>query len=327
MRRPGAKRAAAVGALAGIVGINLVTCRQARGFTRFAPSTDRQSSTRALTLAGTLDLLARGVVVPRPVNRRTPRHVGLEYERHVFAGSRQVALEAWLVPRREARGTVVLFHGHAASKDSQLREARVFREMGFSALLVDFHGSGGSEGNTTSIGFHEAADVAGAFAHARGLPGAGPVVLYGASMGAAATLKAVADSRLQPAALIVESPFDSLLGTVRHRFTSRGLPSFPLAELLVFWGGVHEGFNGFRYRPVESAAQVDRPTLVLGGDSDPYVTRDESRAIFEALKGEKTLKLFAGVGHVSYLRARPEEWTLAVSTFLDRVIEARPTGP
>ena len=59
-------------------------------------------------------------------------------------------LEAWLVPQVNARGTVILFHGHAASKDSQLREASVFHGMGFNAFLVDFYGSGGSGGNETS---------------------------------------------------------------------------------------------------------------------------------------------------------------------------------
>src|SRR5262249_3495643 len=156
--------------------------------------------------------------LPRPENRLTPRDVGLSYERHVFAGGRGVPVEAWFVPAPSARGTVVLFHGHAASKDSQLREAKVFHAMGLNALLVDFYGSGGSAGRETSIGFYEALDVAKAFDYARGLPHAGPVVLYGASMGAAAILKAVADQKLEPAALILECPFDSLIGTVRHRF-------------------------------------------------------------------------------------------------------------
>jgi alpha-beta hydrolase superfamily lysophospholipase len=80
---------------------------------------------------------------------------------------------------------VILFHGHAASKDSELREANVFRRMGFNAFLVDFYGSGGSGGNETSIGFYESVDVARSFDYAVKLPGAGPVVLYGASMGAA----------------------------------------------------------------------------------------------------------------------------------------------
>jgi hypothetical protein len=272
-------------------------------------------------MAGKAEALLTGVEVPRPENRRTPHDVGLEYERHVFAGGLGTPLEGWLVPHANARGTVVLFHGHAASKDSQLREAKVFHSMGLNAFLVDFYGSGGSGGNETSIGFYEALDVTQGFNYVRGLPESGPIVLYGVSMGAAAILKGVADDKLMPAGLILECPFDSLIGTVRHRFTSRGMPSFPLADLLVFWGGVQEGFNGFRYRPVESAAHVEAPTLLMNGDRDPWVRPYEARAVCSALRGPKTLRFFAGVGHDSCLRARPDEWKGAVAEFMDRVLK------
>jgi uncharacterized protein len=199
--------------------------------------------------------------------------------------------------------------------------------MGFNAFLVDFYGSGGSGGNETSIGFYEAEDVARSLEYAVNLPGSGPVVLYGASLGAAAVIKGVADEKLHPAALILECPFDSLIGTVRHRFTTMGIPSFPLADLLVFWGGMQAGLNGFRYRPAESASRIDRPTLMMSGQNDEYVTPEEARAIFEGLRGPKTLRFLAGVGHDSCLRRRPDEWKNAVSEFLNQVLGGRPGRP
>jgi hypothetical protein len=41
-----------------------------------------------------------------------------------------MTLEGWLLLRTGARCAAVLFHGHAASKDSELREARAFHAMG-----------------------------------------------------------------------------------------------------------------------------------------------------------------------------------------------------
>jgi alpha-beta hydrolase superfamily lysophospholipase len=196
--------------------------------------------------------------------------------------------------------------------------------MGLNAFLVDFHGSGGSGGNETSIGFHEALDVAKAFEYAQRLPQPGPIVLYGASMGAAAVLKAVADHELRPSGLILESPFVSLIVTVRHRFAGLGIPAFPLADLLVFWGGFQSGFNALGYRPAESASRIDRPTLLMSGGSDPWVRPDETQTIFDGLRGPKTLELFAGVGHVPCLRERPEGWKGAVGRFLEQVIGASP---
>lgn len=307
----------------GLVALNVAAYQQARAFTHFVPG--HRTRPQLLSLGDKVEVLLRRVEISRPENRQTPRAVGLSYERHVFPGGRGGPLEAWLVPQDDPRGTVVLFHGYAACKDSQLREAMAFHDMGLNAFLVDFYGSGGSAGNETSVGFYEAQDVGKAFDYVQGLPGAGPVLLYGASMGAAAVLKGVADDRLEPLALILESPFDSLIATVRHRFTSRGVPSFPLADLLVFWGGIQGGFNGFQYRPVESASRIGRPTLLMNGDRDPWVRPDEARAIFSALNGPKTLRFFSGVEHDSCLRQRPDEWKTAVAEFLGQVLG--PSGP
>src|SRR3712207_7040402 len=53
---------------------------------------------------------------------------------------------------------------------------------------MDMSGHGGSAGNVTTIGYHEAADVAAAYQYAQTLDDR--VVLYGVSMGAAAILRA-----------------------------------------------------------------------------------------------------------------------------------------
>jgi alpha-beta hydrolase superfamily lysophospholipase len=319
MKRTKVAKTAGVVFCLGLVGLNAVAYRQARAFTHFA-SRGPRTKLGQLSFAGSVRLLVEGARVPRPENRRTPSGLGLAYERHVFTGGRGIPLEAWLIPHRDAHGTVVLFHGHAASKDSQLEEAEAFHEMGFNALLVDFYGSGGSGGNGTTIGYYEALDVTRAFAYAKDLPSPGPVVLFGGSMGAAAVLKAVADDDLAPAALVLECPFDSLIGTVRHRFTNRAVPSFPLADLLVFWGGVQQGFNAFAFRPVDLAARVRVPTLLMNGDQDEWVSVGEARAIFEAVRAPKTLHYFAGVGHDSCFRNRPDEWREVVGAFLEERI-------
>jgi len=138
------KRLGAVLLLA-VAGVNWVAYRHARAFVRFAPPGHRTPPPEILSVGQKIEVLVAGVEVPRLENRRTPRDLGLEYERHVFAGGRGVPLEAWLVPCTDARGTVILFHGHAASKDSQLREASVFHDLGLNAFLVDFPGLAGRE--------------------------------------------------------------------------------------------------------------------------------------------------------------------------------------
>ena len=135
-------------------------------------------------------------------------------------------------------------------------------------------------------------------------------------MGAAAILRALAVEGVQADALILESPFDSLVGTVGNRFHAMGLPAFPSAELLVLWGSVQQGFNGFTHNPAEYASSVRIPTLLHHGEMDPRVTTEQNNAIFQSLAGPNQLVSFPGGGHESLVVYAPELWKMEVTKFL-----------
>jgi hypothetical protein len=142
------------------------------------------------------------------------------------------------------------------------------------------------------------------------------------SMGAAAILKASTARTRVADAIIVEAPFDRLRTTVAHRFEQMGVPAFPAADLLVFWGGVQQGFSGFAHDPRVYAERVRQPMLLIHGDRDPYVTAAEAESIAAAARGPATSLTGPGVGHASCLRARPALWRDAVARFLDRFVPA-----
>lgn len=287
----------------------------ARAMTHFGPADPAWPGMRRHSLAMAGYLLRNGFCLPKPFNRRTPADVGLRFEREVLAAPGGPALEAWRIeagPR--PRGTVVLFHGHAGSKASTLQAAQQFHGLGFRTLLVDFRGSGGSSGDVTTIGWYEADDVAAGLAHARAL-GRGPVVVYGASMGAAAALKAAHDGA-RPEALVLECPYDSLRTTVLHRVDRFGVPAGPLADLMLLWGGWQLGFDAYRLNPVEFAAGVRVPTYLGFGEKDPWVRPDEARRIYAALAGPKRMRVFGGAGHGAYADLRPDAWRADVEAFL-----------
>lgn len=299
-----------------LVGVNVAAFRHARAFGEYAPPGAATLPPEKLSLGGRLGVLLNGVRLPRPENRRTPDSGGLAFETRSFPGARGATVEAWFIPCLEARGVVVLFHGYGASKDSLIETARQFQELRWAALLVDFHGNGGSSDHRVSVGWHEADDVAAALGEARGLAGKRPVVLCGSSMGAVAVLRAVQVRGVKPEGVILECPFDRLVTTVGRRFSAMHLPTFPLAQLLVFWGGVQQDFDGFQHNPVEYARSVTCPALLMHGDQDRRISMREVRAIFENLAGPKKFTAFAGVGHESYLAARRDDWRRAVGDFL-----------
>jgi uncharacterized protein len=313
------KKALLLATLAAFAFLNLAAYRQAYVMTHFAAGGERTARPETLSLFQKARAVLLGVHVPRPVNSVTPESVGLAFAVHRFPATKDQELEAWYCDSPRPEGLVVLFHGYAAAKASLLTEARAFHDLGFATLLVDFRGSGGSDGDDTTIGVREAEDVVQACRYAAGRWPGLPLILYGQSMGSAAILRAVALDGLTPAALVLECPFDRLLNTVENRFTIMGLPTFPVARLLVFWGGVQHGFNGFRHNPVDYAPAVRCPVLLLQGALDSRATLPQAQSIYAALAEPKQMHVFADLGHESYIQARPEEWRACVSQFLTGV--------
>ncbi len=304
--------------VAGLAGVNLVAWRHAQAMSHFVRSGERTVSPEKLGVLAKLRVLLTGVTLPRPENQRTPKDAGLDFQAVRFPGAKGIELEAWLVPAGAAatNGVVLLFHGYGASKESLLPVAGEFHTLGWDVMLVDFYGSGGSAGDTTSIGWHEAEDVAAAFQEAGRLTPGKPRVLYAVSMGAVACLRAIHVHGVKPDALILECPFDRMLTTVRHRFEAMRVPAWPLAELLAFWGGQAGEFDAFAHNPMDYAPSVHCPTLLMHGGKDPRVSVAEVTRIHDAMVGAKTLKLFSALGHQSYLEAERDAWRAAVTGFL-----------
>jgi len=298
-----------------LAGLNVVAYLHAHAMTHFTDGRYRTPSPGDMSLGEKLETLLGGVRIPRPINHGTPARVGLPFTTVRFKARDGISLEAWRIERSESVGLVVLFHGYAGRKESLLKEAVAFHDLGYETFLVDFRGSGGSEGRVTTIGHDEAMDVAAALDFAAKVSRHERPILFGQSMGAAAVLRAIATQGVRPQAIILQAPFGRMLSTVRIRFRAMEVPAFPSAQLLVFWGGVQHGFNAFAHNPEDYATAVRCPTLLMHGDRDARVSFDEARRVFDRLAGRKRLEVFAGLGHGSLL-ARRAKWREAVRSFL-----------
>lgn len=297
--------------------LNVVAYNHAYRMTHFVREGARTKKPEQLSAWEKLGVLFWGVTLPRPELDSNPANVGLTFETVTIPSTDGISLEGWYCAHPQPRGAVVLFHGYTTHKAVLLGEARGFHDLGYAVLLIDFRGSGGSSGMTTTIGVREATDVAASYRYLKERCPNQPIVVYGQSMGAASVLRALAVEKVEPTAVILECPFDRLLSTAKNRFETMGVPSFPFAQILVFWGGVQHGYNGYRHNPIEYAESVRIPTLLISGDRDPRVTPQQAQSIYDRLAGPKRFVLFSEVGHESCCNARPEEWQKAMREFLD----------
>lgn len=302
------------------VAINALAFVHARAAMQFDPAGGRPEDLLSLPPHRFAWGLLTGFPIPRQRNRSSPADHYLPYETRMIGLPNGEQLEAWYVPQPQPRGIALMFVGYAGVKEGALTPAAKLFQFGYSSLLVDFRGAGGSSRSDQTIGIREAEDVAAAYAYARAQWPDLPVVLYGVSMGGAAVLRAVATATIQPDGLILEAVFDRLLSTTRHRFDAVGLPSSPVSELLLFWGGVQLGQNAFAHNPVDYAATVRMPTLLLYGEQDPWILPAEREDLARSLGGPVERIDFPGQGHGGpYVYFDPERWDAAVRGFLDRL--------
>jgi uncharacterized protein len=306
--------------LSAMVSVNLIAFMQARAMTRFTGGGERTAKPEWLNFFDAASVIISGVNVPRPQNTRTPAALDLPFETHRFSSGNGSTLEAWYVPGNDERLIVVLFHGYAASKSTILNAARVFHELGYGNLLVDFYGSGGSSGNETTLGVEEARDVAAAVGYVRKTWPNRRVVLYGISMGGAAVLRAIAAEKVTADAIILEATFDTLLNTGKSRFHALGLPGSPFTELLIFWGSLQRGFNFFSHNPVDYARSVNSPTLILHGEKDARATLEQAHNLTRSFDGKARLIVYPDVPHMAIVNARPSEWTRDIHVFLQGIL-------
>ncbi|MCP5022687.1 MAG: alpha/beta fold hydrolase [bacterium] len=302
------------------VALNVLAYNHAGAMMRYTDVSARTLGPESLGTWEKLKVLLNGVNLPRPVSQLEPTAMGPETRELSIAidtGRDPLTLCAWYNDLGEETPLVIIFHGYSTEKTTLLREAKGMLELGASVLLVDFRGSGGSSESYCTVGVHEARDVAAMVRYARQQLEHSSIVLFGQSMGAVAIMRAVHKLDVQPDSIILESVFDSMLNTVRNRFDSMGVPSFPSAELLVFWGGQQLDFDGFEHDPIQYAASLTCRTLVRHGSEDPRAKISEARSVFDAVPGPKTFHEFRDLGHESFLGRRPEEWKAVVSKFLN----------
>jgi len=291
--------------------MNVVAFFHAYKFTHFTNDVvEKTKDPKKLSAADKISTLIFGVNNPRPKNDELP---STAFETIKLKSNKEI--ECWSIKTENAKGTVVLFHGFSGQKSTLLDKANIFGELGYNTFIVDFMGSGGSEGNQTTIGFKEGEQVKTCFDYLTA-QGEKNIYLFGTSMGAVAVMKCMNDYPIQPKGILMECPFGSMYQTVCARFKAMHAPTFPMAGLLVFWGGIQNGFWAFGHNPSEYAKNISCPALLMSGGKDEKVSSEEINEIFSNLKGKKYLKVYKESGHENFLTNNKAEWGRDIEEFL-----------
>jgi pimeloyl-ACP methyl ester carboxylesterase len=230
-----------------------------------------------------------------------------------FAGE-GVKLRGWSCTATTVRrGTIVYLHGVADNHGSSVGAIQRFSPRGFDVVAYDSRRHGASDGSFCTYGYFEKVDLR----RVIDTVPPGPVFLLGTSLGAAVALPEAADDRRITGVVAAE-----VFSDLRTVATERA-PFFLSQSMIENAIAVAEEQAQFRIddvSPVDAAASIRVPVLLIHGAGDLDTVPDHSERVLEALAGPKRLILVEGVGH-NHSLSDAKVWT-EVEGWVDAVLRS-----
>ena len=121
-------------------------------------------------------------------------------------------------------------------------------------------------------------------------------------------------------AVIAESAYTSVEDNISEGVRGlTGLPPFPFAPLIVFFGEREAGVDIRSVRPQDVVGQISPiPLLFIHGELDGLILPQNSRKLYEAAREPKELYIVQNAGHGGFLEAAPEEYPRRILAFLEK---------
>jgi fermentation-respiration switch protein FrsA (DUF1100 family) len=261
---------------------------------------------------------------PDPNDGKTPTDFGMQYESIEFHSSDGIDLKGWWMPASgQAAGTVIYVHGQNRTREEMMPMAQYGHNLGYNGLAFDLRHHGTSSGNVSSVGYWERLDVEAAVRHALNNEHATrPIVLWGVSLGAAASLLAAAETP-EVAAVISDSSFLSFDDTARHHWKLffSGWPSFPMYDETIWLITRRAHFKALDFDLRKAVERINpRPILFIGVEGDRRMPPDVARALYAASSSpDKMLLIVPGTRHGEGFHSGNAQYEQAVKEFLNRV--------
>lgn len=251
---------------------------------------------------------------------RDPAELGLAHHEVVIDTTLGPA-PAWRIdPATPGARWVIQVHGRAVDRREAIRAIPVFRDAGYTSLLISYRNDGvapPSADGLYALGDIEWLDVEAAMRHAID-HGAREIVLMGWSMGGATVLQAVSRSRLSHfvTGIVLESPVVDWITALDHQAGMLRIPRFITTTVYRIltrpWGRLVTGqatpIDLRRLDFVERAVELRRPILVLHSSGDRFVPNSASRALAEARPDIVTFPEVTHAGHTRVWNLDQARW-------------------
>lgn len=240
-----------------------------------------------------LPLLLAGCVqsmfyYPDSVRYETPDVLGMRYEPVQFTSADGTRLSGWFLPAadrknpKEAKGTVVHFHGNAQNMSTHWRFVAWLPKQDYNVLVFDYRGYGQSEGKPEPKGVFEDSNAALNYVRSRQDVDPERLFVFGQSLGGTNAIAVVGSgNRAGVKAAAIESTFYSYSSIANDKFKGAGLL-------------VSDDYAASKY----VAAVSPIPLLFIHGTADQVIPVEHSKRLLADARGPKRLIEVQGAGHL-----------------------------
>ena len=216
---------------------------------------------------------------------------------------------------------VIYVHANSSSRVEGINIKNYLLKKNINVCTFDFEGSGYSEGEYISLGFHEKFQLKNVIDFIENYPGVGEIGLWGRSMGAATSLiYASIDKRIK--AIVVDSPFTDFRRVAKEMCLAQvSIPGFLIEGAISIIGKSVYKKNKMKIneiKPIEAVKKCDIPVLFIHAKDDELVNFQHTLDLYNNYRGiSKQIKEVNG-GHNG---KRPSTIMENISKFFSKYLQ------
>lgn len=244
--------------------------------------------------------------------------LGVHVEKLSFTSKDGTRLNGWFIPAagyqspRDAKATVIHFHGNSQNISAHWRFASWLPQRGYNLFMFDYRGYGESDGTPTHRGVYEDSSSALEYVRSRRDIDPNKLVLFGQSLGGANAIAVAGSSKHDGIkAVVIEAAFAS--------------PSAIASDRVSWFGSLMDDtYSAERY--VAQIAPI--PLLLLHGTADTIIPFHHATRLYEAAREPKRLIVIEGGRHIqAFTPVFGHVYMDAVSGFLDEALSQKQDAP
>lgn len=229
----------------------------------------------------------------------SPKTFNLEYEDVFFNTDDGIQINAWFVPAKGAKFTILFSHGNGGNISHRISKIIIFNELGLNVFIFDYRGYGKSQGRASEPGIY--LDTRAAYDYLIKEKGmrADNLIGFGESLGGAAIVDLAKGVQLR--ALILESLFSRAQDMAKEIYPF--LPTFL----------IHSRFDS-----LSKIKGIRIPKLFIHSATDEIVPIELARKLYNQAPEPKQFIQIEGSHNLGFIDSQ-KQLKISISEFVSKL--------